>query len=295
MNSLRHPLYIYAASRQTWPVTDQAPDLKPLIAELWGGKLRRLNHFIHLALAGAGHCARSVDARIAPQCELLFVSPGNIAQVISVSQRILRDRQPPMPFDFMNITNNMAPFYVAQALGLAGGGLTLAHRTLPFETALHLAMFQASQAGAAAQYLLGAVEECVFPLQHHRRQLGLPAQTPMAEASHWLWTGNAPANARARFTYCAFADSDAALAQCLAELPPARNLRLAFGFGVEAQAQAQIMQHFAAGTLNDYRGDTGYHATAPAGVAAAFSGGALLHINRTPQGRYALFVIESCD
>ncbi len=64
----------------------------------------------------------------------------------------------------------------AYALDLAGGPQSL------------LAVLELlGQDGAAGQHLVGAVEECAWPLAAHRQRLGLPADAPLAEASYWLW------------------------------------------------------------------------------------------------------------
>ncbi|HEV2110916.1 MAG TPA: hypothetical protein VGT99_06165, partial [Gammaproteobacteria bacterium] len=40
--------------------------------------------------------------------------------------------------------------------------------------------------GVVSQALVGVVEEATLPLAQHRQRQGVPADTPVAEGSHWL-------------------------------------------------------------------------------------------------------------
>jgi hypothetical protein len=291
MPALKNKLYIYAASANTWPVEPQAPELKPLVKELWGKSYRRISHFIELALVGAKRCVDNSAVRIQSHCDLVFASgQGNISQVVKVTEQIFKQRQPPMPFDFMHITNNMAPFYVAQALGLSSRNLTVAHRAFAFETALELASFHLQSLHESKQYLVGAADECALPLHHHRCRLNLAPDTPLAEGSHWLLTGNDEKYAIARLEFCGFANSLDELLSQLAEADVDAHSALACGYGVNAAEQHNLARQLSLDDIYHYRQETGYHDTATAYAIASFVESAdkhrnrtLIHINKTPQ------------
>ncbi len=288
-------VYIYSASANTWPADPKAPELKTTVKELWGKSYRRLSHFIELAMVGAKRCVDKAPAAIEPQCKVLFTTgQGNISQVAKVTRQIFKDLQPPMPFDFMHITNNMAPFYVAQALQLNSSNLTVAHRAFAFESAVDLATL--NLATAKGQYLIGAVDECAYPLTEHRRRLGLSQDTQLAEGSHWLLVGSEPQHAIARLELCRFYPSRNTLLAYLSRQPPPDSLVLAFGHRIDAAERQLLMQDLDVVEVYDYAAQTGYHDTAAAYAVTSFieshSQQTLLYINKSPQLRYSAVSIR---
>jgi len=295
-------LYIYATSANLWPVEQHAPELKSLVKELWGKNYRRISHFIELALVGAKRCVDNSAVAIQADCALVFTSgQGNVSQVVKVTEQIFKQRQPPMPFDFMHITNNMAPFYVAQALALNSSNLTLSHRAFAFETAMELAAFQLQASIEDRQCLIGAVDECAFPLQHHRQRLNLPAETPLAEGSHWLLTGNNEKSALAKLEFCVFANSMEELLPQLTKRVAPSNTTLACGYGIDGTELPYLLQRLNLHDSHDYRRDTAYHDTFAAYAIASFiesnaknkHSQTLIHINKSSQQRYCALAVTT--
>lgn len=282
-------VYIYAASANTWLVDQQAPDLKDTVKTLWGKSYRRISHFIQLAMVGAKRCADQAPIAIDAQCSLLFTTgQGNISQVVKVTQQIFKEHEPPMPFDFMHITNNMAPFYVAQALGITSSNLSVAHRAFPVETAVDLATFHLQTPDAHC--LIGAVDECAFPLHEHRQRLALEAETPLAEGSHWLLLGNNPQHAIAQVDFCVFFNSKEELLQRIIKHKIDVPLHLSCGYGIDGEEQQWWQNQINNVHHYDYRSHTAFHDTAAAYGIASFierhNKQSLIHINKSRQQRY---------
>lgn len=286
--------YIYAASANVWPAEPQVPDLKPLVTALWGKSYRRISHFIELALVGAKRCVDKAVIPVNAQCDLLFATgQGNVSQVVKVTRKIFREHEAPMPFDFMHITNNMAPFYVAQSLGVTSSNLTVAHRAFTFETAMDLAQLQ--MAASDRQCLIGAVDECAYPLSDHRRRLDLPQHAPLAEGSHWLLLGTSPQNAVAQIDICWFARAQQELMQRLRAYNFSAPVSLACGFGIDDEERQWWQQQLTIDRYYDYRRRTAYHDTAAAYAIASFveqsANHTLVHINKSPQQRYCVLAV----
>lgn len=168
------------------PLQDGAP-LPPLDADLGQvcrERFRRVDRFIELALLGSGRCTagRTLDA----DCGLYLGSGlGPMTGVITTQQQLIRDRELPKPFNFINTLGNSAGYYVAKNLGLHGQNLFISRRGASLH-ALLCAAWTDLQAGIVRQALLGAVEEASLPLAEHRRRQGLAEGLPVAEGSHWL-------------------------------------------------------------------------------------------------------------
>lgn len=294
-------VFIYSACANSWKVEEGAPVLKTLVKDLWGKGYRRISHFIELALVGSKRCIDQSKVEVSPQCDVVFTTgQGNISQVIKVTKGIFVDKQPPMPFDFMHITNNMAGFYVAQALGLNSSNLTVSHRAFPFETAIDLALLQikthVQNEQQGQQFLLGAVDECAFPLSQHRQRLQLADNVPLAEGSHWLLLGNNPEQAIAKILFCEFYSSQGELLQSLKQRDLAPDFFLSCGYGIEPEETPLLKQQLGSENYYIYVQDTAYHDTAAAYGISSFiekhNNQTIVHINKSRQNRYCVLGIE---
>ena len=154
--------------------------LKPLCRE----QFRRIDRFIQLALLGSARCA--ADRHLELDCGLYLGSGhGPVSNNISTQLQLIRDRQVPKPFNFVNTLGNSAGYYVARNLGLGGQNLFISRRGASFQAVLEAALLDL-EAGAVSQALLGVVEEVTLPLVEHRRRQGLTPDLAVAEGSHWL-------------------------------------------------------------------------------------------------------------
>ncbi|WP_455206086.1 hypothetical protein [Kaarinaea lacus] len=290
--------YIYSASANVWPLEDQQPELKAVVKDLWGKSYRRINHFIELALVGAKRCADQVSDSIPADTGVFLCSgQGNVERVAAVTEQIFRQHEAPMPFDFMNITNNMAGFYIAQGLGLHSSNMTVAHRQFPFEIALDLAALHMAQTNLPAKALVGAVDQCAFPLSHHRQRLGLEANTPLAEGSHWFLIGTHSSNAVAECCLNAFFSSKEALLKNCFNMDLDKDTVIAFGYGVDEQEATDICNAMQFSRRFDYLDDIAFHNTASAYAFAEFINQKpqqqLLHISADGKGRYSCWQIKA--
>jgi hypothetical protein len=168
------------------PLQDGAP-LPPLAAELkpvCREHFRRVDRFIELALLGSGRCA--AGHRLVPDCGLYLGSGlGTMTSIIQSQEQLLRERELPTPFNFINTLGNSAGYYAAKNLGLTGQNLFISRRGASLPAAL-TAAWLALELDVVRQALVGVVEEATLPLEEHRRRQGLPAGTAVAEGSHWL-------------------------------------------------------------------------------------------------------------
>jgi|HubBroStandDraft_5_1064220.scaffolds.fasta_scaffold150176_2 hypothetical protein len=160
------------------------PDLRPALKQVCRERPRRVDRFIELALLGSGLCVQGRELK--PGCGIYLGSGfGPMGSNVAVQEQLLRDKEFPKPFDFMNILGASAGFHVAKNLGLTGQNLFISRRGASLEAAL--AHVQADlKLGVVDQALVGVVEEATLPLDQHRQRQGLPTGTPVAEGSHWL-------------------------------------------------------------------------------------------------------------
>lgn len=294
------PLYVYGAAAHVWPVDNETPDLKPLLQQLWGQRFRRVNHYIELALVGAKSCLLNSTRPIASDCGVyLATEQGNVAEAAHDMASLLRDHDAVMPLSFLNAPNNMAGFYLAQALQLNSSNITVAHRAFPFESALDLARFDCALAGNSDSVLVGGVTPCALPLTEHRQRLSLGADVPLAEASSWLHCGSHPDGAMARIEDVCFFASIEALQNYLAMHAWPADTQLASGYGVTDDTMDDLARRLSLSERFQYKHEAPYHDTHGAYVLASFiqrrPAQRLLYINATPAQRYVMVSVVTLN
>ncbi len=177
-------LKIAAAFHHRAPLGEAPTDLRTALQAMTGQNLRRINRFIELALFGALHCGRSAGG-VAPDTALYLASEAPmLVDCVRALRGVVAEQRPPTPFEFMNISGNMAGFYIAQHLKMLGPQLALHRHGAGFECALELLQLGS---GAHRHALLGYVEEGVWPLQEQRLRLALAPDRALVECSHWLY------------------------------------------------------------------------------------------------------------
>lgn len=156
------------------------------LAEVCRRRFRRVDRCAQLALLGSGRCARG--HQLDPQTGIYMASAlGPVGSNARVQQAMLREREWPRPFDFINTLGGSAGFYVAANLGLAGPNLFLGGPHGLFD-AMRMALVDLA-AGVVPRALVGVVEECPLPLAGQRRRLGVGVDTTLGEGSHWWLLG----------------------------------------------------------------------------------------------------------
>ncbi len=183
------PLKIAAAAALRLTASEPPEPLRARLHQAMANPPRRINRLIELALLGAHQCLNGV--RPEPRCPLyLALTHGCVADGVALVTHVITRELPPPPVNFINMSSNMAGFYVAAALGIQGSNQALAADDFSFEAALELASLGREH---RPQGLIGAVEECAWPLAEHRRRLDLPADRALSECSHWLFVDQAAA------------------------------------------------------------------------------------------------------
>lgn len=161
-----------------------APDLRDELARACHQRLRRIDRFTQLCLIGSHRCVG--DQSLQPQTGLYLGSRfASISNTIAVHTQMFEHGQVPKPANFINTLSNSAGFYVGKNLQLDGKNLFVSRIDASTE-----AVFQIARLDLHSQQvhnvLVGIVDEAPHPLSDHRRRLGVSADTPLAEASHWF-------------------------------------------------------------------------------------------------------------
>lgn len=177
---------VASVSHYFQPLVDGAslPSLDDELKTLCRENFRRIDRFIQLALLGSARCV--AGQTLQPDCAIYLGSGlGPIGNNIATQEQLIRDREIPKPFNFINTLGSSAGFYVARNLGLSGQNFFISRRGESTAAVLSAALADLA-AGHARQALVGVVEEATFPLAAHRLRQGLAADMQMAEGSHWL-------------------------------------------------------------------------------------------------------------
>lgn len=262
------PLKIARATTLRLPSADAPEPLRPRLREFMPEPPRRVNRLIELALLGAHQC--SAGRRLGPHCPLyLALTHGCVADNVALVGAVSQRDAPPSPIGFINLSSNMAGFHVAAALGVHGSNQAIAASEFSFEAALELASLGREH---RAQALIGAVEECAWPLPAHRERLGLPAGRALSECSHWLLVDQDTADPVATIQWARRFASATAAREALA------RERLPDGLLREDGSQPEPV----------------HSGHAPAYRICRFieerPAPALLHVNEGPRGCYAVLV-----
>jgi|GEM_PF-1340546 len=171
----------------------QLPDLKPLISQWTGQRIRRLDRYIELCIAGGLNC---VAERKLPSDTGIYLATrcGAVTTSAAVMQAIVANGESPKPLHFVNTLGNSAGFYLTQLLGVTGTAVLVSQENLSFEAAL-LHAFLDLHAGRVKCALVGGFDEVALSLNCHALRLEAEHVECFSEGSHWLLLdGSAPRN-----------------------------------------------------------------------------------------------------
>jgi len=268
-------------------VAGEAPaSLREAIRALCPAAPRRVNRLIEWGLLGAHTCVQG--HALPPDTDIYMAfSSGCVADSVALVKNAVRD-QPTMPVTFINVSSNMAGFYVASSLGLHSENQVVASRDFSWEAALELAMLNTADRRGL---LVGAVEEAVWPLAEHRERLGLAPGAPVLESSQWLLVSRESTAPIATLQWIRRFPDDAALAQFLAAAPPAAGTALWVEGDDPARWQSRAGLPLAEGLAPEG------HTRLPAALAccrfvAQRRAGALLHLHRGRAGAWYALRLE---
>jgi hypothetical protein len=279
------------------PVGESLPDLKPLMVETIGGAIRRVGRFIQLGVAGA---ARALGGQQPPAATGVYLTSGrgDMEVTVEVMSQIYRDGSAPRPLSFINTVSNSACFYIAKQFRLHGRSTFVCNRHFSFETALSLAVLD-MEMGVSTSALAGSVDIAVSPLDIHRQRLRLPADTPVAEGSHWLWLEAADASvAGPRIRSIEFLPDVEALADWMkAQAPDPSRAAVAIGqFAVDGVVRNAASAAGVTGLFEYRTGRAYYDSQSGAAVSAfldsGFDADVLLHVNMDDRGAFAVFAVS---
>ncbi len=222
---------------------ESPPSLEERLRAVRREHFRRIDRLIELALVGSGECV--AGKTLAPDCGLYISSGiGPIGSNVVVQDAVSRDAKLPMPFNFVNTLGSSAGYYVGKNLGLSGESTFVSRRGSAFAAALACAAADLS-AGVVSQALVGAIEECLLPVDRFHTLAGLPADAVAAEGSHWLLVGDSDGSGagvpRATFETGEFDGYEARVAAELASFVlrnPAQRMGLSFTNGAGARLVA---------------------------------------------------------
>ncbi|HEX6550617.1 MAG TPA: hypothetical protein VF117_08080, partial [Gammaproteobacteria bacterium] len=122
-------IQVASASHYFQPIDDESslPSLDDRLRELCRENFRRIDRFIQLALLGSARCV--TGRQLQTDCGIYLGSGlGPIGNNVVTQQQLIRDREIPKPFNFINTLGSSSGFYVARNLGLSGQNFFVSRR-----------------------------------------------------------------------------------------------------------------------------------------------------------------------
>jgi hypothetical protein len=309
------PLYIHSFSNFYQPIDQlsgevleqELPNLKPLVAEACGKKIRRIDRLTQLALIGSFSCKAGHNL---PEMTGLYMSSmfGSLNNSREVLADIYCDHELPRPLNFINTVGNAACFYLAQQLQLQAVNQFVVNSRFAFEALLHHASIDLDVGNIDAA-LLGVVSEVDSILLNHHRRLGIDEQLQLAEGSHWLLLShdNAEQQALAKVTQISLALSFEAMMAELQRLASQSSLQICFADATSSANAAQktvILESVAAFNVSevDFAVKNSRHEFSSVmqitGYLAACKDNAvdkpLLYLNQNKAGQWSLLCLQAC-
>lgn len=267
----------------------QLVDLNALIARWHPERIRRIDRYIQLCVAGGLNC---VAGRPLPADTGVYLSTnsGAISTPSATMRHIQQQGELPKPLHFVNTLSNSAGYYLTRLLQLNGNTVMVSDSETSFEAALlHAGMDLL--AGRISVALVGAFDDIAMPMAQQLERMHAPAGTAsLYEGSHWLLLerdrGNQPQTGPQLELPCYLTGRE----QLAKWLDRYRELPIQLSFSPDAEEQALL-----AG-----RNWQGFPAQAlPHGV---FSGAALtalvagnqsaLHLSKKTGGSYCAVIVS---
>ena len=270
------PLYLCAPSavgrtENTCSAADFEQALRLQTGQQCGQQLRQASHFIRLAVAPALSSARA--GQMPPEGGVyLGTGLGDLCTAAALFHQVAAGSGRPSPFDFVNVNNNTAAYYIARIAGLTGPNLTVTQGILSFEWALALAVNDL--AGGLSHALVGGVDEMGLPPEDQARRFHVNAGQCSGEGSGWVVVTRERSGACARFIKLCWVRVDSAAwieevrAHCLAvaaEVP----IRLLPGLGVDSQILDLLVKALPNLRPEPFLGQSGAYPTVAAWAVAS--------------------------
>lgn len=160
------------------------PDLKALIAPWTPERIRRIDRYIELCVAGGLNC---VEQQKLPAHTGVYLATrfGAITTSAKVMETIIAEGDMPKPLHFVNTLGNTACFYLTRLLHTTGHTLVISQEQFSFEAALFHALLDLQQGNIEAA-LVGGIDEVALPIANQAERLGVTASGIFNEGTHWL-------------------------------------------------------------------------------------------------------------
>ena len=267
----------------------QLVDLNALIGRWHPERIRRIDRYIQLCVAGGLSC---VAGRPLPADTGVYLSTnsGAISTPSATMRHIQQQGELPKPLHFVNTLSNSAGYYLTRLLQLNGNTVMVSDSETSFEAALLHAGLD-MLAGRISTALVGAFDDIAMPIAQQLERMYAPADTASVyEGSHWLLLERDDDNreqALAQLELPCYLSGTQSLAEWLTRHPA---LPLQLSFSPDAQEQ----QLLAGRRWQQFTGQA-----LPHGV---FSGAALtalvadnqsaIHLGRKAGGSYCAVVVS---
>ncbi len=274
------------------------PALEPLIARWHHTRIRRIDRYIQLCVAGGLNCIAGQPLH--PQTGVYLAS--RVGAVSTSAKTMIQTEQKaemPKPLHFVNTLGNSAGFYLTQLLGLTGTAVVVSQEWLSFESALLHAWLDLQQ-GRIDCALVGGFDEVPLPTSHQLERLDQahisPPPTHLTEGTHWLLLERSTSPSGTNLGAPHWLADSQELDQWLQQQKPFACIQTSFTpDSAEAELLARHTDHHQAFTRT-------------AALHGVFSGAALvhlveqspvrapirraLHLTRGPEGPYCAVIVS---
>lgn len=292
------PLLIYAASNFYHSVDQQLPQLKPILLQVCGKKIRRIDRFTQLALIGSFPCRpeSGFPARTGVYMSSNFGALNNTGKVLS---EIYQQGQLPKPLNFINTVSNTACFYLAEQLELSACNQFVTSESFALEAGLNIASIDL-ELGKIDAALVGQVCEVDNTPDFHRQRLQIQPPMGLAEGSHWLLVahelGNRQALAEITLLKTPVAESDLDSVISALSVSAERSTEFGFADAIDAARRAYIVAAAGASEAQYAPAEIRHEYSSALHVqgflAAANSAEQFVFIDKNSRGYYSIIAIE---
>lgn len=268
-----------------------------------GAHLRQASHFVRLAVLGALASAR--EAQLPPAGGVyLGTALGDLQSAAALFRQAAAGSGRPSPFDFVNVNNNTAAYYIARIAGLVGPNLTVTQGLFSFEWALRLALAQVRADGIPL--LVGGVDEIGLTPVDQARRFQYPAGFRAGEGSGWVVVTAARERACAQVLHLSWGARVGAedwlthVHRECARVAPAGALTLWPGLGMTTEVLQQLRRRMPMLQVAPYLASSGAYPTVAAwSIARAVCGcpvaGVHAHMSANAAGDTVLLLWERLE
>ena len=268
----------------------QLVDLNELIGRWHPERIRRIDRYIQLCVAGGLNCV--ADRRLPADTGVyLSTNSGAISTPSATMRHIQQQGELPKPLHFVNTLSNSAGYYLTRVLRLSGNTVMVSDSETSFEAALlHAGMDLL--AGRISTALVGAFDDIAMPIAHQLERMHAPTDTPSVyEGSHWLLlerdSHDLPQMQRQAMSLPCYLNGAGQLALWLAEHP---ELPIQLSFSPDAAEQTLLANRRCQQFIGQALPHGVFSGAALTALVAANQAG--IHLSRKAGGQYCAVVVS---